>query len=195
MGCLLKRSSLAWLGLGLLAGLMIGGLWPHVPLHAVATDRAENIVIATGFVDDQVEAIFFLDSLTGTLIGGVPSRQRRLVPFQSMWQANLNADLLVAIQTLGAKGTRRGAGRSALEAPKTPRYMMVTGNLDIRGMAAAQEAPGRCLVYVVEANTGVVLSYMVPWSANRHNTGAPYRAAFSLWAADQFATAVIRGEE
>lgn len=194
MGCLLKRSPLAWLGLGLLVGLVLGGLSPHVPLHAVATDRAENITIATGFVDDQVEAIFFLDSLTGTLIGGVPSRQRRGNAFQSMWQANVNADLLGVIKgTSAAKPGRRGAGGTA-EAPKTPRYMMVTGALDIRGLAAAGEAPGRCLVYVVEANTGVVLSYMVPWSANRHNTGAPYRATLSLWTADQFATAVIRDE-
>jgi hypothetical protein len=194
MGCLLKRSPLAWLGLGLLVGLMIGGLWPHVPLHAVATDRAENITIATGFVDDQVEAIFFLDSLTGTLIGGVPARQRRGAAFQSMWQANVNADLLGMMKGISAaKSGRRGAG-GTVEVPKTPRYMMVTGALDIRGLAAAQEAPGRCLVYVVEANTGVVLSYMVPWSANRHNTGALYRAQLSLWAADQFATAVIREE-
>jgi len=193
MGYLLKRSRFVWLAAGLLAGLMLGGLWPHIPLHAVATDRAENITIATGFVDDQVEAIFFLDSLTGTLVGAVPSRQQRLLPFQSMWQANLNADLLVAIQTLGAKGTRRGTGRAALDVPKTPRYMMVTGAFDIRGRGAG-EAPGRSLVYVVEANTGIVLIYAIPWSPNRHSTGAPYRATLTLWTADQFATAVIREE-
>jgi len=111
-----------------------------------------------------------------------------------MWQANVNADLLGVLKGMSAaKPGRRGAGGTA-EAPKTPRYMMVTGNLDIRGLADAQDDPGRCLVYVVEAHTGVVLSYMVPWSANRHNTGALYRAALSLWTADQFATAVIREE-
>ena len=31
-----KTSALLWLGLGLLAGLLVAGYWPSVPLHAVS---------------------------------------------------------------------------------------------------------------------------------------------------------------
>ena len=46
---------------GLAVGLNVRGIWPNVPLHAVATDAAENFAIATGPVDDRTEAIYVLD--------------------------------------------------------------------------------------------------------------------------------------
>ena len=35
----LRYSRTVWLVVGLLGGLILGGFWPHTPLHAVATDR------------------------------------------------------------------------------------------------------------------------------------------------------------
>ena len=44
-----KLAGPAWLAAGLAAGLLVGSLLPHTPLHAVATDRLENFAIATGY--------------------------------------------------------------------------------------------------------------------------------------------------
>ena len=62
-----KTSALVWLGLGLLAGLMVAGFWPSVPLHAVATDKNDSFSMATGPVETDYEAVYFLDHLTGDL--------------------------------------------------------------------------------------------------------------------------------
>ena len=61
-----------WLAGGLVVGLVIGlnvaGVWPQIPVHAVATHGQDNFAIATGPLDDNVEAIFVLDSVTGERI-------------------------------------------------------------------------------------------------------------------------------
>ena len=69
------RSRPACAGVGIVAGLVIGlniqGLWPSVPLHASATHGLERFAIATGLVDERVEALYFLDYLTGDLRAAV----------------------------------------------------------------------------------------------------------------------------
>ncbi len=194
----LRHSRLVWLGMGLLAGLLIGSLLPNTPLHASATDRSENIVMATGFIDDTIEAVFFLDSLTGVLRAAVPS-QLRMQDYQSMWQANVGADMLTAIQmvnTAAAKmsGGKGGAARPAIQPPQTPRFVMTTGLMDIR-QGSARMRPSRCVVHVAEANTGIVMTYVLPWSVQMHTSNQPLRMPMTLWAAQQFSTAVIRTEE
>jgi len=56
-------------------GLLTAGYWPNVPVHAVATDRTEGFAMATGYCDDSVEAVYFLDFLTGELSAAVVSKQ------------------------------------------------------------------------------------------------------------------------
>src|SRR4051812_6114177 len=67
----MPNSKLTWLAVGLMAGVVIGlnasGLWPQVPLHAVATHGQDNFAICTGPLDDEIEAIFVLDFATGDL--------------------------------------------------------------------------------------------------------------------------------
>ncbi len=194
-----RRSRLLWLAVGLLAGVVIGSLLPSTPLHAVATDRSENILMATGFVDDQIEAVFFLDSLTGLLRAAVPSLMRAS-EYQAMWEANPGADILTAIKTVntaalkmsGGKGG--GAARPAIQPPQTPRFVMVTGLMDLR-QGSSRMRPSRCVVHVAEANTGIVMTYVLPWSIQMHNSNQPLRMPMTLWAAQQFSTAVIRAEE
>ena len=69
------RSRPAYLGFGLVLGLIIGlnieGLWPSVPLHAAATHGIDKFAIATGLVDSSVEALYFLDFLTGDMRAAV----------------------------------------------------------------------------------------------------------------------------
>jgi len=193
-----RHSRLMWLGIGLVAGAVIGGLCPSTPLHAVATDRSENILMATGFVDDQIEAVFFLDSLTGLLRAAVPSLQRAS-EYQAMWEANVGADMMTAIQAVNTTAARLGGGkagtaRAAIQPPQTPRFVMTTGLLDLR-QGSARMRPSRCVVHVAEANTGIVMTYMLPWSIQMHNSNQPLRMPMTLWAAQQFSTAVIRPAE
>jgi hypothetical protein len=155
--------------------------------------------MATGHVDDQIEAVFFLDSLTGLLRAAVPSIRGAGLEYQAMWEANVGADLVSMIQTVNTaaarmSGGKGGAGRPAIQAPQTPRFVMTTGQLDLR-QGSARMRPGRCVVHVAEANTGIVLTYFLPWSTQMHSSGQPLRMPMTLWAAQQFSTAVIRPQE
>ena len=141
MAYTLRHSRLVWLAIGLALGLVIGGWWPATPLHAVATDRYDTFAIATGPVDDQVEAIYFLDFLTGDLRAAVLNR---LGKFTAFYHYNILTDL-------------------GVEPGKNPRFLMVTGINDIQ-RGAARMRPSRSIVYVAEINSGVVAAYAIPWA-------------------------------
>jgi hypothetical protein len=192
----LRHSRMVWLGMGVVAGLVAGGLLPNTPLHAVATDRSENIIMATGYVDDMIEAVFFLDSLTGMLTAAVPSIRATGMPYQAVWRANVGADMMTAIRMANSAGGggKNAAPRAAIEVPKTPRFVMTTGQLDIR-QGSARLRPGRCVVYVVEANTGLIMTYALQWSLQAHSANQRIELPLTLWAAEKFATAAIRSEE
>ena len=51
-------------------GLVLTGFLPDTPLHAVSTDRTDTFAMATGPVDSEVEAVYFLDFLTGDRVDG-----------------------------------------------------------------------------------------------------------------------------
>jgi len=188
-----------WLALGTICGLLATGFWPNTPLHAVATDHSENFVMATGMVDDNVEAVFMLDFLTGTLRGAVISNQSR--GFQAVYETNVLADLASAVTTLNAKvrqenAARKKAGAPArpdVQVPQSPKFLMVTGISDLR-RGAARLRPGRSVVYIAETSTGLVLAYVIPWSPENHTQDIAFQGKLILWAADQFATTVVRPE-
>lgn len=185
-------------GVGVLIGMWLGGFMPATPVHAVATDRAENFAIATGWVDEGVEAFYFLDFLTGTLRAAVPSNQTR--EFRARFEANVLADLqkVIDVQNAGlatVNAQRARAGQPPLpplQMPQNPRFLMVTGNLDIRRGGAARMRPSAAAVYVAEMNTGIVLAYVVPWNASAHAANQPQSGPLELWASDRFAAAIIR---
>jgi hypothetical protein len=190
-----------WVGLcvGLLLGLIFGGLWPDSPLHATATDRVQSFAIATGFVDDESEAIYVLDFLTGTLRAAVVSN-RLPGGFQARYEANINADLTGTVTAMNAAVPAAGKrGRGAVmgpevQLPQTPTYLMVTGMADLKRGSASRERPSRALVYVYETSTGVLLVYALPWSVEAHAANQPSGGQLILWARDQFSTAIKRPE-
>ena len=192
-----RRGWIIGLSLGLLPGLILGGLWTNTPLHAVATDRTKDFCMATGIVDETIEAVFLLDSLTGNLRGAVLSSQTP--GFQARYEANVLTDLARSITEVNVRISQENAARKRdgdlprpqVRFPQAPRFMMVTGTSDLRrGMARAQ--PGLSVVYVAEAQTGIVLAYAIPWSPNDHQTNRPYAGNLILWGADQFASTVVR---
>jgi hypothetical protein len=165
----------AYAGLGVVIGLVIGlnvqGIWPSVPLHASATHGLDKFAIATGLVDSGVEALYFLDYLTGDLRAAVINPKTG--KFNAFFTRNIAADF-------------GGAGRST-------GYLMVTGSADMpRGTSKYQFA--RSIVYVAEATTGQVAAYTIPWHSSSHAAGQPQYGEFQPLDVRAFRTAFVRDE-
>ncbi len=149
-----KTSAFVWLGLGLLAGLMVAGFWPSVPLHAVATDKIDTFSMATGPVEHDYEAVYFLDHLTGDLHAYVVGRT-----------AN------------GGFGVLQHAYRKVLkdfktEEDKTPKFLMATGLCDLnRNGRAGQIMPSNAVLYIADVTSGVANVYDLPYNSTLHNAG------------------------
>ena len=140
-----NHSRFVWLGIGLVGGLILCGTWPQTPLHAVATDRTNTFAMATGPVDQDIEAVYFLDFLTGDLSAVVLGRQGRVFTAFYHYPGNrLLADL-------------------GVDPAKNPKYLMTTGLVDLR-QGGARLQPSVSVVYVAEVSTGKVAAYAIPWS-------------------------------
>lgn len=145
---------LAWgLVLGAVLGLNFAGVWPQVPVHAVSTDNQDNVAIATGPMDDEVEAVVVLDSLTGDLKAAALSLQTGR--FNSLFEYNVSKDF---------KGS------------KNPKYAMVTGIADLRRQAGQGNShPARCVIYVAEVSSGQMGAYSVIWNPAMQQAGQMQR--------------------
>jgi hypothetical protein len=170
------KSRRAWAGAGVVVGLVIGlnieGLWPTVPLHAAATHGLDKFAIATGLVGDRVEALYFLDYLTGDLRAAVINPKNG--KFNSFFSRNIAADF-------------GGAGR-------TTGYLLVTGSADMpRGTANFQYA--QSIVYVADATTGQVAAYTIPWNSSLHAAGKTQYGEFQPLDVRPFRTTFIRDEQ
>ena len=143
---------------GVVIGLVIGMFCQQTPIHAVATDRVDNFAVATGPLDDDTEALFYLDFLSGELKATALSPIVR--KFFASFTANVNHDLGVDLS-------------------KNPQYLMVTGNSIFR-RGGGQVQPGNSVVYVAELTSGKVAAYAVPWSQAYANAGRQIRAPLVL---------------
>jgi hypothetical protein len=137
----------------------------------VATHGADNFAIATGLVGDQIEALYFLDFLTGDLRAAIVSRRNGA--FTGYFHYNVLGDF-------------QGIG-------DPPRFLMVTGLADIpRGRGVTQI--GKSLVYIAEATTGQVAAYVVPYNSTLNAAGAPQTGTFIRVARGSFRDTFVRDE-
>jgi hypothetical protein len=154
------------------AGLGLGGLGSGVQVQATATHGVDNFAIATGFVDQRVEALYFLDFLTGELRAVTISR--RTGQFDSLYEYNVQQDFGVKI--------------------KNPKYLLVTGRgLLPRGSRDTQLAAS--LVYVAEATTGQVYAYAMPWDPTASAAGRTQSGRFISMGGGSMRSTVIRDAE
>jgi hypothetical protein len=165
----------AYVGMGLVLGLVIGlnleGFWPSMPLHASATHGIEKFAIATGTVDAGVEALYFLDFLTGDMRAAVINPKTG--KFNSFFTRNIASDF-------------GGAGRNS-------GYLMVTGAVNMpRGANNYQYAES--IVYVAEASTGQVAAYTIPWNTSMQAANKPQHGEFQPLDVQQFRTAFVRDQ-
>ncbi len=149
----------AGLGIGLVIGMLFAGYWPNVPIHAVATDRTDGFAIATGYCDESVEAVYFLDFVTGDLSAAVVSKQNG--HFNAFYTHNVVADL-------------------GINPAKPPRFLLTTGTVDLRRTGGKTTSLSRSLVYVAELQSGKVAAYAIPWSSSAWNAGQTLRGQFTL---------------
>lgn len=152
-------------GIALTAGLVCGWLWPHTPVHAVATDRIDTYGMATGPVDSDVEAVYFLDFLTGDLKAVVLGKQGGA--WNGYFFGNVAADL-------------------GIDPQKNPRYLMVTGVANLRRAGGSRFEPSSSMCYVAEITTGKVAAYAVPWSHSMYAAGQPQNQALVLVGVTRF---------
>ncbi len=108
------------LGIGMAGGLILGGLWPHTPLYAVASDRVDTFAMATGPLDNDVEAVYFLDFLTGDLTAVVLGKQPNT--WTGYFHTNVSDDL-------------------AVDSQRNPKFMMVTGVVSLRRGGGSRQQP------------------------------------------------------
>lgn len=171
------HTKLKYLGIGAVVGLVIGlnvrGIWPNIPLHATATHGFDNFAIATGLIDNEIEALYFLDFLTGDLKAAVLNQ--RTGDFGAMFHYNVAKDFA------GVAGA------------KNPRYLMVTGEANIpRGKAGYQL--GMSAIYIAEANSAQLVAYLLPWNSSLHAAGKPQQGQFVPVGRLQLRTAFVRDQ-
>lgn len=131
---------------------------PPLDVHAMASASHDNFVIATGFVEQDVEGLFFLDFLTGDLKGAVMHSRRP--GFAASYQYNIAKDFNVG-------------------AVKEPKYLMVTGMArDQQINAGGGVRLALSVLYVVEATTGQVVVYGLPWNPSLQSAGKPQTGTF-----------------
>lgn len=166
-----NHSALLIVGMAL-GGFLIAGWHGATSMptaRAVATHGADNFAIATGLVDAQIEALFFLDYLTGDLRAAVVNR--RNARFTAFFQHNVLADF----PTIGEQ----------------PKFLMVTGLAGLpRGAGPTQI--GDSLVYVAEASSGQVAAYALPYNSTLQASGAPQRGGFIKVAQGSFRDTFVR---
>jgi hypothetical protein len=153
------------MAIGLALGLVLSGFWPHTPLHAVSVDRGETFAIATGPVDNEVEAVYFLDFLTGDLGALVLGRQ--VGTWTGFFRTNVSTDLGVDPQ-------------------KNPKFLMVTGMAALRRSGGTRVQPSAAMCYVAEVTSGKVAAYAIPWSPSMHAAGQVQNGALVMVASAPF---------
>ncbi len=171
----------AMMVLGLFAGTVLMAAWNGVgndslqigtQIQASATHGEGNFAIATGLIDDRLEAFYFLDFLTGDLRAAAVSR--RTGEFVAFFERNIQQDF-------GSQS-------------KNPKYLMVTGLADIpRGRANTQI--GQSLIYITEATSGEVGAYALPWNSSLSAKGQQQRGGFIRLGGGSFRTTFVRDDE
>jgi len=155
-----------WVSFGMLLGL-VAGLAIHfglesrnsaggnsslpleeLKLRAMATHGSDTFAMATGPADENVDALFTLDYLTGDLSAFVLNP--RTGTFNAMFRTNIWKEM-------------------PPEKGKKASYVMATGRWEpLKGGAGGQRPPDS-VIYVADCNTGYFAAYYFPWATGISN--------------------------
>lgn len=146
--------------------------WPTLPVQAATAQGYDNFAVATGPVEQNIEAFYFLDFLTGDL--RATALNTRNGQFGAFFEYNIARDF-------GGVGA------------KNPKYLMVTGMANIpRGRGNTQLA--QSVVYVTEATTGQMAAYVMPWNTSMQSAGKIQNGTFLKIADVQLRSTFVRDQ-
>ncbi|MDO5553878.1 MAG: hypothetical protein Q4G68_08950 [Planctomycetia bacterium] len=132
--------------------------WSAFPLaNATASTLSEGVSLATGSFNGANELLYYLDSQSGRLTAALLARGEQA--FTKLYTRNIKADLTQA------------AGELKMSTPPETRFIMVTGDADIRQVGAGEmNKVSQSFLYVAEINSGIVLVYAIPNEGDRDLT-------------------------
>lgn len=133
---------------------------PPMELMAGTAARTKSLSMATGLIDNNVEALFVLDHLTGNL---------------QCWLLNTKTGNVGGIYRASAATDLAVAGKSG-----TPEYIMTTGNFFFRGGTSGSNTPANSICYIGDANTGNVVGYSLTYNEQALNRGIAANGALKL---------------
>ena len=137
-----------------IVGMMAGTSWErptlHIPVSASTAAASETMCAATGRIDEEMEGLFTLDSLTGDLQCAVMNSQS--MKFGGLFRTNVLNDL-------------------GIDATKKPSYMLLTGNANFR-VSSGNSRPMDCVCYVIDTSTGRFAAYSFGWTRAVSQRGA-----------------------
>jgi hypothetical protein len=121
------------------------GPLPETPLHAFATHSTEGLTLASGTLEQNLEAVIAVDHVSGEMTGYVANPNNPAGILVQYVYPNVNNDL-------GVK-------------TKSPKYTVVTAMSPFKPAGAARL--GMCVVYIAEESTGTMVAYGMPWDPGR----------------------------
>lgn len=126
-----------------------------IGLSASASCESNGAVLSTGYFNNNVEALYYLDSQSGRLSAALLSRSDP--EFVKTYTRNIKADLQKALQDF-----------ANVPVPPRPNFIMVSGEGDARNVGAGEmNNLAKSFIYVAETQTGIVLVYILPLEGNR----------------------------
>jgi hypothetical protein len=133
------RHKIAWLSIGVLAGICVSYLWQHEPAFAISNDRDPgNFAILTSPVSfgQTAQGIFTLDFLTGQLKGAVMNN--KTAKFTNFYQRNIAEDF-------------------GVDPAAEPHYAIVAGSANLPSQGPNTTA--QAVIYVAELSSGQCIAY------------------------------------
>ncbi len=124
--------------------------------------------MCTGTIDPEVEAVYLLDFVTGDLKAAVLSINTRM--FNTFYTHNVSKDF---------------------GSVKNPKYLMVSGNADMRRQLAVPVGEG--VIYIAEMTSGQLAAYGLPWTPGRGAQVSVVTTTFLPLDKFKFRTTAIRG--
>ncbi|MEM9185536.1 MAG: hypothetical protein AAGB00_03475 [Planctomycetota bacterium] len=145
--------------------------WPEIAVQGATAQGFDNFAVATGPVQQDIEAFYFLDFLTGDL--RATALNSREAKFGAFYEYNIAQDFPGAT--------------------KNPKYLMVTGMANIpRGRGRTQIA--QSVVYITEATTGQMAAYIMPWNSSMQASGKMQNGTFLKIADVQLRSTFVRDQ-